>query len=482
MYTPSMQFRKDQGFGPFHRLAWLLTSMASIVAGLCLLPADCDAAEWSVGVAKLSITPQSPMPMAGYASRGAAHAEGTLDELWVKTLILEDEHGTQAAVITLDVCGIDRDLAQQAVASVSSATGIDKERILISVSHTHSGPVIASNLRPMHYAIFGPSDRQAVDAYSQELVQRTVRCALTAFNDRRPSQLAHATGQATFAVNRRNNPENEVPKLREAGQLRGPVDHDVPVLSVKQDGKLVAVLFGYACHCTTLSGMLWSGDYAGFAQQELEAAQPGSIAMFWAGCGGDQNPIPRRSVELAKDYGKQLAAAVQSALVGPLTPITPQLATSYQEIDLPFGSLPGTSQLQADALSDNVYTAARAQHLLKQIDDGTPLSATYPYPIACWKLGRQVELISLGGEVVVDYALAIKSANHSPAEPWVMAYAHDVMAYIPSRRVLAEGGYEGGGAMVYYGLPAAWAPEIERLILSEVERAAGSHAAMIQAC
>ena len=78
-----------------------------------------------------------------------------------------------------------------------------------------------------------------------------------------------------------------------------------------------------------------------------------------------------------------------------------------------------------------------------------------------------MQFITLGGEVVVDYAFRLKS-ELSGVKTWVAGYSHDVMAYIPSRRVLQEGGYEGGGAMVYYGLPASWNPAVEETIIRGV--------------
>ena len=107
--------------------------------------------------------------------------------------------------------------------------------------------------------------------------------------------------------------------------------------------------------------------------------------------------------------------------------------------------------------------------LLEQIDDGVPLSHSYPYPVSAWSIGDDLQFVTLGGEVVVDYAIRLKSALTGPAT-WVAGYSNDVMAYIPSRRVLAEGGYEGGGAMVYYGLPSVWSPEIENDIVAEAHR------------
>jgi len=67
--------------------------------------------------------------------------------------------------------------------------------------------------------------------------------------------------------------------------------------------------------------------------------------------------------------------------------------------------------------------------------------------------------------VVVDYALRLKKELGAV---WVAGYSNDVMAYIPSLKVLKEGGYEGGGAMVYYGLPAVWAPRVEEMIVDAV--------------
>jgi hypothetical protein len=250
--------------------------------------------------------------------------------------------------------------------------------------------------------------------------------------------------------------------------LKGPVDHDVPVLAVRNsDGSLRAVLFGYACHCTTLDSYRWSGDYAGFAQLALEEKYPGAAAMFHAGCGADQNPLPRRSEELCREYGQRLARSVAAVLDGPMRPIAPRLATRFERIRLEYGQPLSKDSLEKIAQRED-YEGRRAQRLLEKLQQGRPLETSYRYPVQAWKLGEDQLWISLGGEVVVDYALDLKAEYGRTT--WVTAYSNDVMAYIPSKRVWTEGGYEAG-AFAVYGLPTdRWAEDVPEKLLASVDR------------
>lgn len=436
------------------------------IASLTTIP--CHADHWRAGVAKAKITPSEPMLMAGYGSR-TEPANGKLTELWAKALVIEDASGHKGLIITLDLVGIDRGLSQKVCQTLQSKHHLTREQISICASHTHTGPAVGMNLGPLHYLVANARQQQQIDQYTVQLHDRIVSVADEAMKTLAPAQLHWGSGRCDFAVNRRENkPYENVPQWRTEGVLKGPVDHDVPVLTVRNEqGELRSILFGYACHATVLGVRQWSGDYPGFAQLELEKRHPDCVALFWAGCGADQNPLPRKSVELAKHYGRRLAEAVDSVvLTSAMTPITGELLTAYKEIELPLSELPSESQLSQDAQSTNRFIAARAKMLLKQLETA-PLKQTYPYPVSCWKIGREIQFISLGGEVVVDYAIRLKSELQG-IKTWVAGYANDVMAYIPSRRVLTEGGYEGGGAMVYYGLPTTWAPEVEQNIVAEV--------------
>jgi hypothetical protein len=425
-----------------------------------------DDGVWRVGVARVNITPELPIWLSGYAARNKP-AEEKLDDLWAKALVLEDDTGRRAVLVTMDLVGIDRELSQEVCQRIEARFQLPRSCVALCVSHTHSGPVVGTNLAPM----YSLDERQAarVNAYATRLTDNLVDVVGRAIEALAPARLSYGVGKAAFGVNRRNNPEEDVPQRRQAGGLVGPVDHDVPVLAVHgSDGALRAIVCGYACHATVLDDYFVSGDWPGAAQNELERRHPGAMVLYWSGCGADQNPVPRRSVEFVQQYGGQMADAVDAALQSPRQAIEPQLAARYEEIDLRFAALPTREQLETDATGRPPRTFW-AKHLLARWGRNGGLPSTYPYPVQVWRLGRELEWVFLGGEVVVDYSLRLKS-ELDPRRTWVAGYTNDVMGYIPSRRVLDEGGYEGGESRYYYGLPAVWSGDAEQQIVDAVRR------------
>ncbi|MEY4938659.1 MAG: hypothetical protein RIQ93_394, partial [Verrucomicrobiota bacterium] len=268
---------------------------------------------------------------------------------------------------------------------------------------------------------------------------------------RQPANLGVSHARAGFAMNRRrpgpagsfgNNPYPD-----------GPVDQEVPVLKVTgADGKMKAVLFGYACHNTTLSGSRISGDYAGYAQQFLETSYPSVTALFMMGCGGDQNPYPRRGMspdqtvnDLVKQHGRALANAVTTALDAVPRPVKGPLRPALDYALLEYRPLP-KAELEAYQQQDQTQIVKdRAKSLLQSGERGEKFSPL-PCPVQVLQFGRDLTLVAIGGEVVVDYSLRIKKELRGPAYVWVAGYSNNVFGYIGSRRVLEEGGYEGGGA------------------------------------
>ncbi len=442
-----------------------LLALASLVIASPLLAQE---GQWKAGFGKSNITPAQPMWMSGYASRKAP-ADGKETDLWAKAAVL-DAGGKRLVLVTLDLVGIDREVSKRVCDGIMKKHNLPREAVCLATSHTHCGPVVGTNLRSMYFLDDEQSKR--VEDYTAALPGMILKAVDEAVAKIEPVTLAYAVGTAGFAVNRRENKEPEVPVLREKGMLKGPIDHEVPVLAARDaKGNLKGIIFGYACHATVMSYQKWSGDYPGFAMIELEKSHPRAVAMFFAGCGADQNPLPRRQVELAKGYGKQLADAVEAVLAKPMTALPAAIQAAYREIDLPLKEVPTRETLIKESMGENRYIAARANIWLKRIAAGEEIPATYPYPVQTWRLGKDnsdVTLVTLGGEVVVDYSIRLK--KELGPRLWVMGYANDVMAYIPSLRVLKEGGYEGATSMIYYGLPSVWGEKLEEMIVAEVTR------------
>jgi len=442
---------------------------ALVLAALLACPLSlihAEEAAWKVGLAKAKITPEEPLWMAGYAAR-TRPAEGTLHDLWIKVLALEAPGGGRAVVVTGDLLGFPHDMAEHVCKELRQRCGLTRPQVMLTCSHSHCTPVLQGALFDCYP--LEERHREAIGRYSRELEKVVIQTTVRALESLSPATLSAAEGEAGFAANRRNYGNGVVLARRAAGKpLRGPMDHRVPVLAVRSpEGRLRAVVFGYACHNTTLDSYQWCGDYAGFAQIDLEKSHPEAMAMFYIGCGADQNPLPRREVELCRQHGASLAAAVEEVLRRPMRSIRPALQTAFETLDLPFQPTPTREWLQAEAKRSD-YHGRWAKRLLGSLEAGKPLTKSAPYPVQVWRLGTDQLWIALGGEVVVDYAIRFK-ADYGPTT-WVAGYANEVMAYIPSARVWREGGYEAG-AFDVYGLPAqGWAAGIEEKIARSAGR------------
>lgn len=429
-----------------------------------ILTSFLHAADYKAGVARLLITPQKPIYLSGYATRNHA-SDGVILDLWAKALAIEDAKGGRVVIVTTDIIGLPRSLSDLIAARVQKDYGLDRAALLLNSSHTHTGPLIRGNLNLMFE--LKPEEQQVVDEYGLKLADSIVAVVGAALADLSPANLSFGNGQAGFAVNRRQ----PTPKGVQIGvNPAGPTDHDVPVLKVLgPDGKLRAVLFGYACHNTTLTGEFYkiSGDYAGFAQRGIEQAHPGATALFMMLCGADQNPNPRSKLELAEQHGATLAAEVNHVLGGKLRRVRGPIRAAFQTVELAFA--PQTRETFEARLSEtNPWRVRHAQLMLRTYDERR-LIRCYPYPVQAVSFGKDLTLVALGGEVVVDYALRVKK-EYGLKGVVVAGYSNDVMSYIPSLRVLREGGYEPAESMIYYGQPGPYDEEVEERVFATIHQ------------
>ncbi len=423
---------------------------------VCLLAGMASAGDLRpVGVARVDITPDYPVRLAGYAVR-KTESEGVAQHLYAKALAVGSDKENPAILITVDNCGVPRNVRDEVVRRLVKKQRIAPERIAICSTHTHSAPWLKGYLRNLFTVSLAPAEEEHLERYTRELTDALESVATKALAGRAPARLTHGLGHAGFAANRRTK--------------GGPVDQDLPVLFVSApDGGLRAMLASYACHCTTLTGEFNQvcGDWAGYAAEDFERDHPGAVALVALGCGGDANPNPRSSFELAKQHGAEIAAAVEAVLTNHPVAIAGKLVCRTKQIELPFDRLPTRAEWVIRARETN-YTGSHARLQLARLDRGEKLLASLPYLVQTWTFGKDLALVFLPGEVVVDYSLRLKR-EYDRARLWVNAYANDVPCYVPSERVLKEGGYEGGGAMIYYDLPTRFAPGLENKIDSAVQ-------------
>jgi hypothetical protein len=414
----------------------------------------------------VDITPDYPVRLSGYGSR-TNEFERVNQPIHAKALALAWQKDAPAVIVTVDNCGVPDALRADVLKRLAAGgRKLADARFSLHSSHTHCAPMLRGVLPFIFGADLTAGEQERVDRYTEELTVKIVRIVAAALDTMKPAEVDWSIGKVTFASNRRlKSPAG----YQNAPNPAGPVDHALPVLRVKgADGKLLAVFTSYACHCTTLGFNEVHGDWAGCAREDFERRFPGAVCLVALGCGGDQNPYPRRELELAVKHGASLSAEVVRLIHQPMTPVRGPLRCATKNLSLPFDKLPAVEEWKAKTADKNRYAAYHARQFLAMIERGQKIPTALPYTVQVWHYGDDLLTINLPGEVVVDYSLRFKR-EYDPARTWVNAYSNDVPCYIPSQRVWEEGGYEAAGAMIYYARPTRFAAGVEAIIARAVK-------------
>jgi putative membrane-bound dehydrogenase-like protein len=422
---------------------------------LASIASDRGAATLPVGVAEVDITPDYPIRLSGFGFR-RAESEGVNCKIFAKALAIADEKNGPAILVTVDNVGIPDEITTEVAQRLAAKIGLKRERFTVTATHTHTAPMLR-NLCATLFGVAIPADHQAhIDRYTREFTDHVEEVALAAFKDIRPAEISWGTGTAGFAVNRRTKD--------------GPVDHDLPVLVVREPGgKVRAVYFSYACHCVTLSDNKISGDWSGYAQKRIEEMYPGAVALASVGCGADSNPssgVTAGNTAVCDDQGKQIADEVKRLVSSALAPITARPEIHYTRVDLPLAKARTRAEWEQRA-KRNDAVGYHARLNLERLDRGEKIPAKLNYAVQSWVFGNELAIIFMPGETVVDYSLRLKR-EFDRSRLWINGYSNDSRCYIPSERILKEGGYEGGEAMIYYDAPQFFAPGLEQKLISAV--------------
>lgn len=409
---------------------------------------------FNVGTGKAVITPPLGTLLSGFGHRDHG-AEGVLDDLELRTFWFEESSGSHrntpdiaasdgssgpVCIISADLIGFDAPLTAQLREDLSQAYGVAPEAVLLAASHTHSGPQTSATL--------AAAGGLPVPEYIATLRERVVAAVGEARQRARPATLHGGRGvlEDGFAINRRRK---ENGRVLNAPNPPGVKDDEVIALTAKdvESGEVVAVLYHFTCHPTTMGDYRITGDYPGAARRLVEAALPGASAGFLPGCFGDIRPnctilgakrFRRGTPEDVAAFGAALGTeVVRIATKGSDASFAPHVRTWADEIELP---------LEAAGESRNLS--------IQRLD-----------------LAENLTLIAMGGEVCVDFGHVIKGLNPD-AYLIPVGYANGLIGYISSARLFPEGGYEPDSSYKVYGLPSPFHPSIDGILRDEIERIA----------
>jgi len=425
------------------------------------------AAAIPVGTAKLDVTPTSPVVLTGYGHRvGEFTAVDT--PLWARAIAIGDEK--PVVLVAVDNCGVPANVVADVRRMIAEAGAFDASRLIVASTHTHNAPQLQGYAPLIWEGRDTPEQREHVAEYTKRLTDQIVEVATAAVRDRKPAELSWGQGKVRFGGNRRVMKDG---KWVGFGFVeKAPVDHSMPAMFARRDGKVVAVWTNYACHCTSAgSENRVGGDWAGFAAKDIEAAFPGAGAVITIGCGADVGPQPTGNLDFSRRHGRAIADEVARLAAGELKPLKAAPDVDHRVIELPLSKVPDRNHWEKESKREG-FEGRHAKRMLKQLDRDGKLPTTVPFPITVWKFDADLAIAFLAGEMTVDYAVRLKH-ELDWERLWINGWCDDVPCYIPSKRVLAEGGYEPDFSMIYYDRPSRFDPALEDVLVSAVEGMVG---------
>jgi hypothetical protein len=433
------------------------TTIPTAVGALLGATLGLQAAEWTAGVAVVDITPPVGYRMSGYFYERLS--TGTADPLHAKAIVL-GQGDTRAALVFCDLIGVPVEVTSRARREAQEKTGIPADHILIAATHSHTGPLYFDALRKHFHdlavAAHGQDPQEAVD-YPAELTARIVEAIAEARRAAGPVRLeAGVVEQKGLAFNRRFHMKdgsvrfNPGPLNPDIVRPAGPTDPQVGIILVRDaaGGQARAALVNFAMHLDTTGGALYSADYPYYLERGLRADLGREfVLLFGTGTCGDINhvDVTQKDRPGAEHLGKALADTVRDRLAG-LRPIAePALAVRREVVEVPL-QRPSPEQL-ARARRDIAKVGTPELGFLEQVEAYKILSLemlggpTLPLEVQAFRLGEDVAVVGLPGEVFVELGLAIKQA--SPFRTTlVVELCNDAPGYIPTKKAFAEGSYE----------------------------------------
>lgn len=401
------------------------------------------------GCSKVKITPPLGTPLGGNVRDKGS--QGVHDDIYAKALVLGDGE-KEVALVSCALIAVTKVMVEDIRQIVEKRSAIPRENILVCAFHTHSGPTTG--------AIFNEVNQ----SYLNSLPEKIVSSICQAKENLKKVRIRFASGEEeALPHNRRMKMKNgtlrmnwEDVSLDEIDAPAGPIDPEVGVIIIEElNGKMMAALINYTCHPAILAGdnFLISEDYPGYTMRLVEKEKE-ALCLFTNGATGNINhinifdPHQRRGFYEAERLGTILGKKVLSIIPLAEDISVEELKIIREKVELPSRKIPHSEIEKArklveekemkkisliDGLSEKVY--AEQILSLSKISEKNLSSEIQAISL------RDIALVSIPGELFVEYGLEIKKKSPFP-HTFIIGYANDYVGYIPTLEAFQEGGYE----------------------------------------
>ena len=432
------------------------------------------------GASHSDITPPTGTPLEGYIERRGA-SEGVHDRLFAKAIVLEDSDGTKVAVVSCDLIGVGRWIVDHAREAIRRRTGINSGNVMITATHTHSGPRGVVDF-------FTGEDVFSEGFFDSKLSETVVEGIVEAVADAdkilQDARIAIGTQNVVGLCSNRRSPN-------------GPFDPELAVLEVdSSDGrKLIGCAFNYACHPTVLgpTNLQFSADFPGYASDTVEQFLRRKLGkdkrevLFLNGASGNiSTRFTRReaSFEEAERIGRSFGMGIIGAMQS-IKKTSPEIviSTTSEMIKLPQRRLPPldfvrTDLKRSEEMLKKLRTSGASEGQIRVVESmtegGKALLAAYDYAkkfvdrefeveVQVFKLGEIATLCAVPAELFVEFGLQIKSQVER-LTPLIVGYANGYVGYVLTEEAYREGGYEALSTFLEQDAGTRIVDKVERLV------------------
>ncbi|MHC4461472.1 MAG: neutral/alkaline non-lysosomal ceramidase N-terminal domain-containing protein [Planctomycetota bacterium] len=402
----------------------ITTAVTVLIVGLFLTTSPIESKEngfvLHAGTAKIDITPEKPVKMAGYSSRTGL-SKGVHDPLSARAVAFQNS-GKRLVLVSTDIIGFYNGTADYLRKIILKEFKLKPSELFLSAIHTHSGPSLAIDKKKRH-----PNNLK----YTENLKAKLIEVIREALDTMRPVHIGSAIGHSPIGANRREMTIDSSDKssIKLGRNPYGPIDKEVLVMKLaKPDGTQIAALFDYATHATSLGpkNYIISGDVLGLAEQFVEKSLGENvIAPAFAGASGDIDPWFR----VLPAFNTEPGWIPETVLLG--TMLGQEVVHIFRDIDRisPGGEIKTTfAEIELPGKQRDEANAKEKSPSAKSLN------------ISAARVG-DIAFIGIGCEVLTEIGMEIKAA--SPYKhTFVISHCNGAAGYLPPEHLYIEGGYE----------------------------------------